>query len=110
MYACVYMDRMSKTFNKNKSNLCSVELCKIFTTKSRLLTTLRKITFENIVGKKCWLPAFFPFSMIFSNLLKTNLNFWVTFILSSANAFNLDQSNILSFGKELSVSYKRPKL
>ena len=38
---------------------------------------------------------------MFSTLPKTNLIFSVTFILSSANAFNLDQSTILSFGKEL---------
>ena len=35
--------------------------------------------------------------------LKTNFNFSVTFILSSANAFNLDLTKILSFGKELDV-------
>ena len=32
---------------------------------------------------------------------KTHFNFLIIFILSSANAFNLDQSKILSFGKEL---------
>ena len=37
---------------------------------------------------------------MFSNLPKTNLNFSVTFILSSANSLNLDQSKILSFGKK----------
>ena len=37
----------------------------------------------------------------FSTLLKTNFNFWVTFILSSAIAFNLDKSRILSSGKKL---------
>ena len=30
-----------------------------------------------------------------------SFNFWVIFILSFANAFNLDISKILSFGKEL---------
>ena len=34
-------------------------------------------------------------------LPKTNFNFSVTFILLSANAFNLDQSKILLFGEEL---------
>ena len=34
-------------------------------------------------------------------LTKTNFNFSVTFILSSGNPLNLDQSKILSFGKEL---------
>ena len=32
---------------------------------------------------------------------QTNFNFLFTFILSSANAFNLDQTKNLSFGKEL---------
>ena len=32
---------------------------------------------------------------------KKKINFGVTFILMSANAFNLDQSKILSFGEEL---------
>ena len=39
--------------------------------------------------------------VMFSTLPKTNFNFSLPFILSSANAFNLDQSKILSFGKEL---------
>ena len=64
--------------------------------------TLKKVAFENILGKgenagnqhfllfpKCFLP--FP---------KTNCNFSVTFILLSANVFNLDYSKILSDGKE----------
>ena len=39
----------------------------------------------------------FSFSHYFPTLPKTNFNFLVTFILSSANAFNLDQPKILSF-------------
>ena len=38
---------------------------------------------------------------IFSTLPITNFNFTPPFILSSANPFNLDQSKILSFGKEV---------
>ena len=38
-----------------------------------------------------------------STLHKTNFKFSVTFILSSANAFDLDKPKILSFGKELSI-------
>ena len=38
---------------------------------------------------------------MFSTLPKTNFNFSVTSILSSANAFNLDLSEILTCGKEL---------
>ena len=41
-----------------------------------------------------------PCSM-FSILPKTGFNFSVTFILLSANAFNLDQSKDLLFGQEL---------
>ena len=44
----------------------------------------------------------FPFPTIFSTLPKPNFNFSFICILLSANAFNLDQSAILSFGKELS--------
>ena len=38
---------------------------------------------------------------MFSTVPKTNFKFLVTFILLSANAFNLDRSKILSVGKEL---------
>ena len=38
---------------------------------------------------------------MFSCLSKTNLNSLVTFILLFANAFNLDQSEILLFDTEL---------
>ena len=38
---------------------------------------------------------------MFSTHPKTNFNFSTTFNLSFGNAFNLDQSKILSFGKEL---------
>ena len=45
------------------------------------------------------------FPTMFSSLRKANFNSLVTFILSSANAFNLDLSKILAFGKELKVQY-----
>ena len=38
---------------------------------------------------------------MFSTHPKTNFNFSVTFILPSANDFNLDQSKNLLFGKDL---------
>ena len=38
---------------------------------------------------------------MFSTLLNTNFKFSLTFILSSANAFNLDKSKFFLFGKEL---------
>ena len=61
----------------------------LFTTQSRLLMTLKKK--KNIVGN----------GENAGNLPKTNFNFSFTFNISYANAFNLDQSIILSFGKEL---------
>ena len=51
--------------------------------------------------RKCWLPAFSPFLIMFSISPKTNVNFSATFIMSSANALNLDRSKNLSSGKEL---------
>ena len=53
--------------------------------------------------RKCWSSAFSPFPTMFSTRPKTNFSFWVTFILLSANAFNLGQSINLSFGKELTL-------
>ena len=41
-----------------------------------------------------------------STLPETNLNFYVTFTMSSANAFNLDQSTISSFGIELKATFQ----
>ena len=55
----------------------------------------------NSEKEKMLVTAFPPFPTMFSNLSKTNFKFWVTFILSSANALNLDQSKLLLFGKEL---------
>ena len=47
---------------------------------------------------------------MFSSLPETNFNSIVTFILSSANALNLDLSKILPFGTELTMlSEYRPK-
>ena len=38
---------------------------------------------------------------MFSTHQVTNINLWVKFILLSASVLTLDQSKILSFGKEL---------
>ena len=46
------------------------------------------------------LASIFSFPTMFSTLPKTNFNLLVTFILSSANAFNLDRCNILSYGNQ----------
>ena len=47
---------------------------------------------------------------MFSTLPKTNFSFFFTFILSSANAFNLDQSKNMSFGKESKVMHANEML
>ena len=67
--------------------------------------TLRRKAFENIVGKgeNAGSKHFLLFPTMFSTLPNQNFNFLVTFILSSANAFNLDGSKILSYGKELNT-------
>ena len=45
---------------------------------------------------------------MFSILAKTNFNFSVTLNLLSANAFNLDHSKNLSFGKGLTLYHTSP--
>ena len=44
---------------------------------------------------------------MFSTLPNTNFKFSAKSILSSANAFNLNQSKNLLFGKELNNVYKK---
>ena len=61
-----------------------------------------KEAFENIVGKgeNAVIQHFFSFSNnAFVPFTQKNFNYWVTFILSTATALNLDLSKILSFGK-----------
>ena len=48
--------------------------------------------------------------VMLSTLPECNFSFSFTFILWSANAFNLDQSKILSFGKELTLYHTISKL
>ena len=88
--------------------------CRLFTVDHGSTLTLyhiipnfndpEKEVFRKKCGKrrKCWLPAFSPFPTMFSTLSIPNFIFSVTFFLPSANAFNLDQSKILSFGKKSS--------
>ena len=49
--------------------------------------------------RKCWQPAFSPFPTMFSNLQGTNFVIYAIFKMSSANAFNSDQSKIFCLGK-----------
>ena len=57
--------------------------------------------FENIVGKgeNAGNQHFLLFPQCFLSIPKTNFNSSVTFISLSGNAFNLDQSKNLSFGR-----------
>ena len=45
---------------------------------------------------------------MFSTLPKPNFNYSLTFILLSVNAFDLDHSKFLSYGKELSLYHAIP--
>ena len=69
--------------------------------------TVTKRPFENIEGKgeNAGNQHFllFAFPTMFPTHPITNLYFSITFNLSSANAFNLDQSKILLFGTELTL-------
>ena len=81
-------------------------------TLNHTITTLTT-PFEKIVGKgeNAGNQHFLLFPQCFLTLPKTNFNFSVTFILPSANAFNLDQTRILSFGQyEMKESWICPKL
>ena len=71
-------------------------------TQSRILTTLKKKSFENIVGKRenAGNQHFVLLPQCLQSFPETNLNFWSTFILSSAKAFNLNLPKILSYGKK----------
>ena len=60
-----------------------------------LLKTLRE-------KEKLLVQAISPLPTMFSTLSKTEIIIFVTFHLSSANAFNWDQSKILSSGNGLS--------
>ena len=62
--------------------------------------TLEEKAFENIVGKgeNAGNQHFLLFPQYFLPFLKQVLIFHFKIILSSANAFNSDQSKILSFG------------
>ena len=69
------------------------------TTPSKLLTTLNEKAFENIVGKgeNANNQHFLIFPQCFLPFPKQAFVFLFKFIMSSANALNLDQSRILSF-------------
>ena len=68
--------------------------------------TLKKNDFENIVGSQ----HFLLFPQYFLPLQRQNAVCWVTFILSSANAFNSDKSKNLLFGKVLTHYHTIPSI
>ena len=74
-----------------------------FTTQSPLLMTLGKMLFENIVEKgENTVDQHFPlFRTMFSTFSTTNFTFSDMFILLSTNAFKLEWSKLLLFGKNL---------
>ena len=93
-------------FKKLVSQGCQKVSCGIGLTLYHKIPTfndLEEKAFWKHCGKrrKCWLPAFSSFPTMFSILYRTHSAIWNTFNLLSANAFNLDWSKILAFGKEL---------
>ena len=70
--------------------------------------TLYKEPFENIIGKgeNAGDQHFLLFPQRFLSFPK-QISIFESFILSSANPFNLDQSKVLSFGKELKMQVVR---
>ena len=65
--------------------------------------TLRKKLFESIAGKgeNAVNNVYYPY--------KTNFNYIFTFILSSANTFNLDKAKLWLFGKWLNLNPQTQK-
>ena len=89
----------------NSSLMSKFEPCPDLTHYRTIPTfnTSGKESFRKQCGKrrKCWCTAFSPFPTMFSTLPKMYFKFSITFILLSANAFNLEQSKILSSGNGL---------
>ena len=78
----------------------------LFTIQSRLLTTLKKRAFWKTLleWEKMLVTSIFSFShSVFysSTLSRREITILASFNLSSANAFNFENSKILSFSKEL---------
>ena len=82
-------------------NLIISRLCRL-----SFFTTLRKKPFKNIVekGENAVNQHFLLFPQCFLDTLsKKEIIILATFTVSSANAFNSDQSRILSSGKEFKI-------
>ena len=72
--------------------------------------TLGKMPFENIVGKRenAGNQHFLLFPQYFKPFSNQISIFLVTFVLTFAIAFNLEQSKIVLFGKELTLFQTSP--
>ena len=68
--------------------------------KSRILTTLKKFPFENIVrkGENCWLQAFLLFPPCFQPYQEKFIS--ATMKLPSGHAFELVKDKLLYFGTD----------
>ena len=89
-FPTMFFEKMFSIFGLLFHVFCHLQMLSIW-------TSLKFSTFPTVFS------IFYPF--------QTNFNFSVTFILSPASAFNLDQSKILSFGKELrKLSWKKLSL
>ena len=86
-----------------KKFLSMAHAIKSFTTLSQLLMALERKPFENIVGKgeNADNQHFLVFQQCYLPFPKQISIFWSHLFLLSANAFNLDLSKFLSFGKGL---------
>ena len=89
--------------NENSLNVL-LFLFSVFSTCSKR-TTLDKKPFENIVkkGENTGNQHLILFPQCFQPYQRQKIIILSTLILSSANAFSLDQSKILSFGKEFKI-------
>ena len=81
----------------------------LFTTESRLLTTLKKKALENTVGieENAGNQHFLLFPTVFSSLPQREIVILARFNLSSANALNLVMSKILLLGEGINNSLKK---
>ena len=106
----VHEKKLAEVQNRDSSfiNLLSLNelICQgfayLFSTQSQLLMTMKKKPFENIVGKEenAGNQHFLLFLQCSLFYPEKKIAIWFTFNLSSANALNMNWSEIFSFGKE----------
>ena len=78
-------------------------LTSLFTAQSRLLTTLGKRTYENVVGKEenAGNNHFLPFPQCFLPCQRHFFAILAPISIVVCKCFEFGKSNVLSFGKEL---------